>query len=131
MTTDPIADFLTRIRNAVRARHDQVEAPYSGIKERLAAVLKAEGFISDFAEAGEGTKRVISVTLRYADDGRAAIVGVRRVSRPGLRRYSHASDAPRVRGGLGVSILSTPIGLLSDREARRRNVGGEVLCEVW
>jgi small subunit ribosomal protein S8 len=97
----------------------------------MASVLKAEGFISDFKASGEGTKRVITVTLRYTDDGRAAIVGLRRVSRPGLRRYSHASDAPRVRGGLGVSILSTPVGLLPDREARRRNVGGEVLCEVW
>ncbi|MFT4571348.1 MAG: small subunit ribosomal protein S8 [Hyphomicrobiaceae bacterium] len=131
MTTDPIADFLTRIRNAVRARHASVEAPYSTIKERLAAVLQVEGFISEYHAAGEGTTKVISVTLRYADDGRAAIVGIRRVSRPGLRSYSSASEAPRVRGGLGVSILSTPIGLLSDREARRRNAGGEVLCEVW
>lgn len=131
MLTDPIADFLTRVRNGSSARHDRVEMPWSNLKRNLAEVLKQEGYIADHQASGEGTKKTLTVTLRYTEEGRAAIVGIRRVSRPGLRTYSGASDAPRVRGGLGTSILSTPIGLLPDREARRRNVGGEVLCEVW
>ncbi len=129
--TDPISDMLTRLRNGSQARHDKVEMPYSTIKEGLAKVLVAEGFVRDFAVSGSGADKKLSVILRYTDAGRAIIGGIRRVSRPGLRRYSSAADAPRVRNGLGVSILSTPLGLLPDREARKRNVGGEVLCEIW
>ncbi|MEE8311513.1 MAG: 30S ribosomal protein S8 [Candidatus Binatia bacterium] len=129
--SDPISDMLTRLRNGSQARHDKVEMPYSTIKEGLAKVLVAEGFVRDFAVSGSGADKKLSVILRYTDAGRAIIGGIRRVSRPGLRRYSSAADAPRVRNGLGVSILSTPLGLLADREARKRNVGGEVLCEIW
>ena len=129
--TDPISDMLTRLRNGSQARHDKVEMPYSTIKEGLAKVLVAEGFVRDFAVSGSGADKKLSVILRYTDAGRSIIGGIRRVSRPGLRRYSSAADAPRVRNGLGVSILSTPLGLLPDREARKRNVGGEVLCEIW
>jgi small subunit ribosomal protein S8 len=131
MLTDPIADFLTRVRNGSAARHDKVNVPWSTLKRNLAEVLKKEGYITDHQDSGEGARKMLTVELRYTDDGTAAIVGIRRVSRPGLRTYSGGVEAPRVRGGLGTSILSTPIGLLPDREARRRNVGGEVLCEVW
>ena len=129
--TDPISDMLTRLRNGSQARHDKVEMPYSTIKEGLAKVLVAEGFVRDFAVSGSGADKKLYDILRYTDAGRSIIGGIRRVSRPGLRRYSSAADAPRVRNGLGVSILSTPLGLLPDREARKRNVGGEVLCEIW
>jgi len=129
--TDPIADLLTRLRNGSQARHDKVELPYSTIKEGLAKVLVAEGYVRDTVVSGSGADKKLTVILRYTDAGKAIIVGIRRVSRPGMRRYSSAADAPRVRGGLGVSILSTPLGLLPDREARKRNVGGEVLCEIW
>ncbi|TFH25319.1 MAG: 30S ribosomal protein S8 [Myxococcales bacterium] len=129
--TDPISDMLTRLRNGAQARHDKVEIPYSTIKEGLAKVLVAEGYVRDFVVSGSGADKKLSVMLRYTDEGRSIIVGIRRVSRPGLRRYSSAADAPSVRNGLGMSILSTPLGLLPDREARKRNVGGEVLCEIW
>ena len=129
--TDPISDFLTRLRNGCQARHDKIELPHSKIKEALARVLIQEGYVRDCVVSGSGAERKLTVILRYTDDARSTIGGIRRVSRPGLRRYSSASDAPKVRGGLGVSILSTPAGLLVDREARKRNVGGEVLCEVW
>jgi len=129
--TDPISDLLTRIRNASAARHEKTDVPYSRIKEQVARVLVAEGYARDVVVSGSGAEKKMTVLLRYTDSGQPSIVGVRRVSRPGLRSYTSAKDAPAVRGGLGVSILSTPAGLLVDREARRRNVGGEVLCEVW
>ena len=129
--TDPISDLLTRLRNGCHARHDKVELPYSTIKEGLAKVLVAEGYVRDSVVSGSGADKKLTVILRYAENGKPVICGIRRVSRPGLRRYSSAADAPRVRAGLGVSILSTPLGLLPDREARKRNVGGEVLCEIW
>lgn len=129
--TDPISDLLTRLRNGCQARHDKAEMPYSRIKEALVRVLVTEGYVRDCVVSGSGADKKLTVILRYADGGEPTIGGIRRVSRPGLRRYSSATDAPRVRGGLGVSILSTPLGLLPDREARKRNVGGEVLCEVW
>ena len=94
-------------------------------------VLISEGYVRDCVVSGSGADKKLAVILRYSDSGKSTICGIRRVSRPGLRRYSSAADAPRVRAGLGVSILSTPLGLLPDREARKRNVGGEVLCEVW
>lgn len=131
MMTDPIADLLTRIRNACRGRVDQVTLPHSRTKEAIARLLADEGYLGGVEVAGEGAKKSIVLRIRYGDGGDPVLTGIRRVSRPGLRRYSSSEDAPRVRGGLGVSILSTPLGLLSDREARRRNVGGEVICEVW
>lgn len=131
MMTDPIADLLTRIRNGCHARRDNVLVPWSRMKESIAGVLKDEGYLRDFQVAGEGASKALTIYLRYSDSGQPAITGVRRVSRPGLRRYTSADKAPRVRSGLGVSVLSTPLGLMPDREARRRKVGGEVLCEVW
>ncbi|HYC56953.1 MAG TPA: 30S ribosomal protein S8 [Candidatus Binatia bacterium] len=129
--TDPIADLLTRIRNACHGRRDSVALPWSRLKEGLARVMREEGYVRDFEVSGEGAKRTLTIYIRYGDNGSPVMTGIRRISRPGLRRYTSAGDAPRVRGGLGVSILSTPLGLLADREARRRGVGGEILCEVW
>jgi len=129
--TDPIADLLTRIRNGAKARHEQVSMPWSGIKEQVARVLSQEGYVRDVSVSGELPKRTLTVVLRYGSGGESAITGLQRVSKPGLRRYTSATGAPKVRDGLGVSIVSTPVGVLADREARRRNVGGEIICEVW
>ena len=129
--SDPVADFLTRVRNAVKAGHAEVEIPWSSFKERLATLLVGEGYVNQAVAEGEGVNRTILITLRYNDAGVAAITGLRRVSRPSLRVYAGASDAPRVRNGLGISVLSTPSGMMVDREARKQNVGGEVICEVW
>ena len=129
--TDPIADMLTRIRNATGARHDKVDVPWSRIKEQIARVLVAEGFAREVVVSGNGAERKITLLLRYSETGQSVISGIRRVSRPGLRVYRQAKRTTLVRAGLGVSILSTPQGLLVDRDARRRNVGGEILCEVW
>ena len=129
--TDPIADMLTRVRNATSARHDKAEMPWSRMKEQVARVLLAEGYVRDVVVSGQGATKTLTVLLRYTDDGAPAITGVKRISRPGMRIYSSAEDAPTVRKGLGISILSTPAGLMPDREARSRKVGGEILCEVW
>jgi small subunit ribosomal protein S8 len=131
MMTDPISDLLTRIRNACRARRDQVAVPHSRTKEAITRLLCDEGFLTSVEVSGEGVKKSIIAHIRYSDSGEPVLTGVRRISRPGLRRYTKSKEAPRIRGGLGISILSTPIGILADREARRRNVGGEVICEVW
>jgi len=128
--TDPIADFLTRIRNAANARHKTVEVPASKLKERLAEILKDQGFLSDYSRVEEGPQGAIRMTLRY-NNGSPSVVGLRRVSRPGLRRYAGATELPRVKNGLGIAIISTSQGLMTDKEARSRNVGGEVLCFVW
>lgn len=131
MMTDPIADMLTRIRNASLARHDRTEMPASRMKEAVAKILKTEGFISDVRSTdGEGTKS-LTIVLKYGRDRTSAIDGVRRVSRPGRRVYVRHDDIPRVLSGLGISILSTSHGIMSDREARRQKLGGELLCEVW
>ena len=131
--TDPIADMLTRIRNANVAMHDTVRMPSSKLKESLAAVLAREGYIEAFqTEAAEGRPgKVLEITMKYAPDRTRTISGVRRVSKPGLRVYTGADKLPRVLGGLGVAVLSTSQGLMSDREARKRRMGGEVLCYVW
>lgn len=131
MLTDPIADLLTRIRNGCRARKERVDVPYSQLKERIARVLADEGYVRDVAVVGEGIGRSLRIALRYDAQRKPVISGLRRVSRPSLRVYVGAAEAPQVRHGLGVSILSTPAGVLPDREARARNVGGEVLCSVW
>ncbi len=131
MMTDPIADMLTRIRNAGLARHDRTEVPASHLKAAVAQILKSEGFIADVRPSeGEGQKK-LTIVLKYGRDRQSAIDGVRRVSRPGRRVYVRHDRIPRVLSGLGISILSTSRGLMSDREARRQKVGGELICEVW
>ncbi len=129
--TDPIADMLTRVRNANTAMHDEVKMPSSKKKEALAAILKKEGYIEDFAvSANQGRPgSSLTVTMKYSPE--RALSGLRRVSKPGLRVYKPAQEVPRVLGGLGVAVVSTSQGLMTDREARKRNVGGEVLCFVW
>jgi len=127
--TDPISDLLTRIRNALKARQPALVVPHSRIKERLVGVLKAEGYISDF-EIEAQPKKALKLKLKY-EGRRAVIEGLRRVSRPGLRTYVRVGDLPRVRGGLGVAILSTSQGIMTASQARRQNLGGEVICHVW
>ena len=131
--TDPIADMLTRIRNANVQYHDTVRMPSSKQKEALAAILKQEGYIESFEVADDTGRpgRVLTVTMKYSPERQRTISGLRRVSKPGLRVYSKADKIPRVLGGLGVAVLSTSRGLLTDREARKQGVGGEVLCYVW
>lgn len=128
--TDPIADFLTRLRNASGAKKAELICPHSKIKEEIARVLKVEGFITDFTVQHDGPKQVLKVSTRFVGPT-PALTGLHRVSRPGLRRYVGASEVPRVRGGNGIAILSTPRGVLSGREARRENVGGELLAFVY
>jgi small subunit ribosomal protein S8 len=129
--TDPISDFLARLRNAIMARKTQIELPASQVKLKLAELMRDEGFLTAVAFNPEGPQGTISVTLRWDAQNRPAITGLRRVSRPGQRAYAGKDDIKKVRGGLGVSIVSTSKGLLTDREARKQGVGGEVLCEVW
>ncbi|HIE17334.1 MAG TPA: 30S ribosomal protein S8 [Dehalococcoidia bacterium] len=130
MITDPIADMLTRIRNAVMAHHDSVLVPASRIKLSIAKILKDEGFIADYTVLRGRPQRVIKILLKYTD-GRPAIVGLERVSRPGLRMYVGRREIPRVYGGLGIAILSTSKGIMTGQEAWRRNLGGELLCYIW
>ncbi len=130
--TDPIADMLTRIRNANIAMHDEVSMPSSKLKVALAEVLKSEGYIDDFAATDNVGKpgQTLTITMRYSPERKRVISGLKRVSKPGLRVYSKNSEIPRVLGGLGVAVLSTSNGLLTDRAARKARVGGEVLCYV-
>ncbi|KAA0209043.1 30S ribosomal protein S8 [bacterium] len=128
--TDPIADMLTRLRNANANGADKVEIPFSNLKLALAEVLKREGFINAVKVDGEGYQRTIALDLRYGPDGERVITKIERVSKPGRRIYTPVTKIPRVRGGMGICILSTPKGVLSDRECRRHNVGGEMLCKV-
>ena len=131
--TDPIADFLARVRNGIRARKELVECPRSNIKLRIAEILRDEGFLNTVVSTDDERQGMLKLTLRY--DGRtgsgSAITGMRRVSRPGQRTYVPAKQVPRVRNGLGIAILSTSQGVMTDKEARNKGVGGEVLCEVW
>ena len=131
MITDPIADMLTRIRNSLVARHDFTDMPASKVRVALAQVLKKEGYIGDFEVREEGSHRNVRVHLAYTPAREPVIMGRKRVSRPGLRVYAAKREIPRVYGGLGIAILSTPEGVMTGQEARRRNVGGEVLCHVW
>jgi len=133
MLTDPIADMLTRIRNANTAMHDEVTMPSSKQKVALATVLQKEGYITGFsvAPSTKGPGEVLTIQLKYSADRQRTTSGLRRISTPGLRVYRKGSAIPRVLGGLGVAVLSTSQGLLTDRDARKRNVGGEVLCYVW
>jgi small subunit ribosomal protein S8 len=129
--TDPIADFLTRVRNANQARKERVDVPWSRVKEAVARLLTAEGFLRDCTVVGDGVRRQLRLALKYDEQRRPVIRGLRRVSRPSLRVYVGKDTVPAVRGGLGINVLSTPAGVLTDREAKRRGVGGEVLCSVW
>ena len=133
MLTDPIADMLTRIRNANTAMHDEVRMPASKQKVALATILEKEGYISGFtlAPATTAPGDVLTISMKYSNDRKRTISGVRRISTPGLRIYRNSTTVPRVLGGLGVAVLSTSQGLMTDREARKRKVGGEVLCYVW
>ena len=128
--TDPISDMLTRIRNAGCALLPAVELPHSRMKESIAHILKKEGYVADVAVDGAAAKKKIKLKLKY-EGKRTVIEGLRRVSRPGLRRYVGSNEIPRVRGGLGVSIVSTSQGVMSGNEARKKNLGGELLCYVW
>ncbi|GMA69740.1 30S ribosomal protein S8 [Leuconostoc litchii] len=129
--TDPIADFLTRIRNANLARHEVVEAPASKIKKSIAEILKSEGFIRDFEYIDDNKQGVIRVFLKYGEDRNRVITGIQRISKPGLRKYAKAEDLPRVLNGLGIAIISTSAGVITDKEARSKQVGGEVVAYVW
>ncbi|MGC8713013.1 MAG: 30S ribosomal protein S8 [Leptodesmis sp.] len=129
---DTIADMLTRIRNANLARHQTTEVPSTKMTRNIARVLKDEGFITDFEEVGEGVSRHLVVSLKYKGKGRRPIItSLKRVSKPGLRVYSNRKELPRVLGGIGIAIISTSSGIMTDREARRQGLGGEVLCYVW
>jgi small subunit ribosomal protein S8 len=131
MMTDPIADMLTRIRNANLAFKDEVEIPASRLKEQVARLLAREGYVSGYRMEGEAPKRHLVVEMKYGPDRERTISGLKRVSRPGRRVYADRDHLPRVLGGLGVSILSTSLGLMTDRQAAQRGIGGEVLCQVW
>jgi small subunit ribosomal protein S8 len=129
--TDPIADLLTRIRNGAHARKEQVDVPWSKVKARLVEVLTAEGFLKEHSIIEQGRHRVLRVWLKYDSQNKPVIVGLKRVSKPSLRVYVGAREIPALRRGLGVNILSTPAGIITDREARKHNVGGELMCSVW
>ena len=130
MVTDPIADMLTRIRNAVQAHHETVDIPASKEKLEIAKILKNEGFITDFEVNGD-LKKTITITLKYTKGNQKVISGVKRISKPGLRIYAQADKLPRVLNGLGIAIISTSQGLLTDKEAKAKHVGGEVVAYVW
>ena len=132
MTSDPIADMLTRIRNANTAKHDTVDIPASKIKVAIAGILVDEGFIEKYDIVEDGKIKTIHVTLKYgADKNEKVITGIKRISKPGLRVYANSADIPKVMGGLGTAIISTNKGVVTDKEARKLGVGGEVLCFVW
>jgi small subunit ribosomal protein S8 len=129
--TDPIADFLSRIRNAILARKTTVDIPASKMKKRLAEILREEGYIDGVVESAGEHQGVLTVTLRWDAGHNAAITGLKRVSRPGQRAYVPKDEIPKVRNGLGTAIISTSRGIVTDREARKLGVGGEIVCEVW
>jgi len=129
--TDPIADMLTRLRNANSAHHDTVELPSSKMKVRIAEILKAEGYITDFAVTDARVGKTLTITLKYGPDRQPALSGLQRISKPGLRKYAKSTELPKVLGGLGIAILSTSSGMLTDRQAAAKGVGGEVVAYVW
>lgn len=133
MNSDPIADLLARLRNAALARHESTRVPASRLKKAVAELLKSEGYVADVRndELGPDKQPIITITLKYGRDRKCAFLGMRRVSRPGRRVYIGHESIPRVLSGLGVSILSTSQGVMTDKEARRRKIGGELICEVW
>jgi len=129
--TDPVADFLTRIRNAQRAHHQKLDVPASKLKAEIARILKEEGYIANYKAAEEEGRRVLRVYLKYGPNNESVIRDVKRISKPGCRVYIGRDEIKRVQGGLGISIMTTPKGVMTGRQARRENVGGEILCEVW
>jgi small subunit ribosomal protein S8 len=129
--SDPLADFLTRIRNAGMVRYETVDVPMSNLKVDVAKVLRAEGYIKDYQIIEDSKQGILRIELKYGPNDELVISGIRRVSKPGLRRYVKADDIPKVLSGLGISILSTSKGVMTDREARRLRIGGEILCEAW
>jgi small subunit ribosomal protein S8 len=128
---DPIADMLTRIRNAQVARHDTVSMPASNMKKNIAKLMQNEGFIKSYEVIDDGLQGEIKITLKYLEKKQPVIVGLKRISKPGLRVYASCEDLPKVLGGLGVAIISTSKGVMTDRMARKENLGGEVLCYIW
>jgi small subunit ribosomal protein S8 len=131
MQTDPIADYLTRIRNAIRAGHDEVEIPLNGLKLEMSRILKEQGYIKDFSRKPAAVGELINVELKYTEDREPVILGIERVSRPGRRRYVNHNNVPRVHGGTGTAIVSTSAGVMTGHEARTKGVGGEVVAYVW
>ncbi len=131
MTSDPIADMLTRVRNALAARHPKVDVPASKLKTEIARILKEEGYITNYKVAEEGAKKTIKIYLKYGADSKPVISEIERVSRPGCRVYVGQQNIPRVLGGLGINILTTPRGVMTGRAAHREKVGGEILCRIW
>ena len=129
--SDPIADMLTRIRNAIMARHDSVLIPSSNMKMSIAKILKSEGFIKDYEVVKEKPHRVIKIHLKYDDKNQTVLSGLERVSKPGLRVYTQRREIPRVYGGLGIAIISTPKGVMTGQQAWRQGIGGEILCYIW
>jgi len=129
--TDPVADFLTRIRNAMRARHQKLDVPASKLKAEIARILKEEGYIANYKPTEEDGMKVLRVYLKYGPNNESVIRDLKRVSRPGCRVYQGKNDIRRVQGGFGIAILTTPKGVMTGRQARREGVGGELLCEVW
>ena len=129
--TDPVADMLTRLRNASSAHHDSVSMPHSKLKSGIADILKSEGYIADFAVEDARVGKTLTLNLKYSISREPSIVGIKRVSKPGLRVYAKSNEIPTVLGGLGIAILSTSSGLLTDRQAEKKGVGGEVLAYVW
>jgi small subunit ribosomal protein S8 len=129
--TDPVADFLTRIRNSIRARHQKLDVPASRLKAEIARILKDEGYIANYKAVEESGQKLLRVYLKYGANNEAAIRDLQRVSRPGCRVYVGRDEIRRVQGGLGISIMTTPKGVMTVRQARREGVGGEILCEVW
>lgn len=129
--TDPVADFLTRLRNANSAHHESLSLPSSKLKETIAQILKSEGYIADYKVEDARVGKTLSVTMKYGKNNETSIAGIKRVSKPGLRVYAKSTELPRVLGGLGIAILSTSSGLLTDREASKKGVGGEVLAYIW
>jgi small subunit ribosomal protein S8 len=129
--TDPVADFLTRVRNAIKAKQQKVDVPASKLKSEIARILKEEGYIANFKATEENGQKLLRVYLKYSNSNEAAISNLERVSKPGCRVYVGRTEIPRVLGGLGINILTTPRGVMTGREARKAGVGGEILCQVW
>jgi small subunit ribosomal protein S8 len=129
--TDPVADFLTRIRNGNMVYHSIVEVPASKIKKSIAEILKQEGYIKDYEYVEDGKQGILRIYMKYGQDKERVITGIKRISKPGLRVYANKDSIPKVLGGLGIAVISTSKGIMSDKDARREGVGGEVLCYVW
>jgi small subunit ribosomal protein S8 len=129
-TTDPIADYLTRVRNGIKAKHKRVDIPASNLKRNLSKILTDQKYLAGYTEISDDKQNVLRITLRYVD-GVSAITGLIRISKPGLRIYKSSDELPRVLNGLGIAVISTSKGIMTDKDARRQNIGGEILCNVW